>query len=61
MYRLELYYCGIFSFTLNIYFLSVQVEHIHQSVETMKTQYLNDRRCRGDLSNPFLKANSASS
>ncbi|CAN6297664.1 unnamed protein product [Urochloa humidicola] len=34
-----------------------KTEHIHQGVETMKTQYLNDRRCRGDLSNPFLKAN----
>ncbi|OEL32638.1 hypothetical protein BAE44_0006346 [Dichanthelium oligosanthes] len=34
-----------------------QVEHIHQCVEMMKTQYLNDRRCRSDLSNPFLKAN----
>ncbi|CAN6292649.1 unnamed protein product [Urochloa humidicola] len=34
-----------------------KTEHIHQGVETMKTQYLNDRRRRGDLSNPFLKAN----
>ncbi|RCV40741.1 hypothetical protein SETIT_9G079300v2, partial [Setaria italica] len=37
--------------------LASKAEHIHQSVETMKTQYLNNRRCRGDLSNPFLKAN----
>ncbi|XP_066386043.1 nuclear pore complex protein NUP58-like isoform X2 [Miscanthus floridulus] len=34
-----------------------KVEHFHQYVETMETQYLNDRRRRGDLSNPFLKAN----
>ncbi|RLN41087.1 nuclear pore complex protein NUP58-like [Panicum miliaceum] len=34
-----------------------KVEHIHQSAETLKTQYLKDRRCRGDLSNPFHKAN----
>ncbi|KAF8646069.1 hypothetical protein HU200_066033 [Digitaria exilis] len=34
-----------------------KVEHIHRSVETMRTRYLNDRRCRGDLSNPFVEAN----
>ncbi|XP_039782443.1 uncharacterized protein LOC120649652 isoform X6 [Panicum virgatum] len=34
-----------------------QVEHNHQSAETMKTQYLKDRRCRDDWSNPFHKAN----
>ncbi|XP_025794985.1 nuclear pore complex protein NUP58-like isoform X2 [Panicum hallii] len=34
-----------------------KVEHIHQSAETMKTQYLKDQQCRGDLSNPFHKAN----
>ncbi|ONM09745.1 Nuclear pore complex protein NUP58 [Zea mays] len=34
-----------------------KVEHFHQYVETVKTQYLNDRRRRGDLSNPFLEAN----
>ncbi|CAL4919251.1 unnamed protein product [Urochloa decumbens] len=38
-------------------YVASKTEHIHQSVETMKTQYLNRRRCRGDLSNPFLKAN----
>jgi nucleoporin p58/p45 len=38
-------------------FLFVQVEHFHQYVETMETHYLNDRRRRGDFSNPFLKAN----
>ncbi|XP_039782440.1 nuclear pore complex protein NUP58-like isoform X3 [Panicum virgatum] len=34
-----------------------KVEHNHQSAETMKTQYLKDRRCRDDWSNPFHKAN----
>ncbi|CAL4936135.1 unnamed protein product [Urochloa decumbens] len=38
-------------------YVASKTEHIHQSVETMKTQYLNRRRCRGDLTNPFLKAN----
>lgn len=38
-------------------FLFVQVEHFHQYVETVETQYLYGRRCRGDLTNPFLKAN----
>ena len=46
----------IFIYTKFI-FLFVQVEHIHQSAETMKTQYLKDRRCRDDWSNPFHKAN----
>jgi len=34
-----------------------KVEHNHQSAETMKTQYLKDRRCRDDWSNPFQKGN----
>ncbi|WVZ60674.1 hypothetical protein U9M48_010664 [Paspalum notatum var. saurae] len=34
-----------------------KVEHIHQYVETMKTEYLNDQRCWGDSSDPFLEAN----
>ncbi|KAJ1293451.1 hypothetical protein BS78_01G069400 [Paspalum vaginatum] len=34
-----------------------KVEHIHQYVETMRIEYLNDRRRWGDSSDPFLEAN----
>ncbi|TVU44847.1 hypothetical protein EJB05_04308, partial [Eragrostis curvula] len=36
--------------------MASKVEDIHQAVEAMKIQYLNDRRCRGDWNDPFVEA-----
>ncbi|KAL6636862.1 hypothetical protein ACP70R_024434 [Stipagrostis hirtigluma subsp. patula] len=36
--------------------VAAKVEDIHQYVETTKTRYLKDRRCRGDCTDPFLEA-----
>ncbi|XWS33678.1 hypothetical protein CRYUN_Cryun22dG0103400 [Craigia yunnanensis] len=36
--------------------VAAKVESIHQYIESMKTAYLADQRCRGDVNDPFLEA-----
>jgi len=36
--------------------MSVQVESIHQYIESMKSSYLADQRRRGEVNDPFLEA-----
>ncbi|XP_022894930.1 nuclear pore complex protein NUP58 isoform X2 [Olea europaea var. sylvestris] len=36
--------------------VAAKVESIHQHIESMKTTYLADQRCRGDGNDPFLEA-----
>ena len=38
-------------------FCYFQVENLHQYVESMKTEYLNEQRRMGNRNDPFLEAN----
>jgi nucleoporin p58/p45 len=56
----KLHLCNFF-FDMNLLFFFVQVEDIHQAVEAMRIQYLNDRRCWGDWNDPFVEADTRES
>jgi hypothetical protein len=41
---------------MKLLFFFVQVEDIHQALEAIRTQYLNDWRRWGDWNDPFVEA-----